>query len=292
MNRKNNLVIIAGLLVFSLLCGCGSVNVNINSPKASANGSSGSDTASSGTDDLASFPQLTSKNYDFSKYDDDKNKYFDVHGTIWSLTDDSAKQYPNLVAPLKEIADNEKKFAEDSISQYDNEAKSFFEDNKKSGYNGGGYECVVDTGLACGDPKVLSLVSTQETFFGGAHPDTATLTFNLDSQTGDFIPLSDIIKDRAGLDAILKDALTKQYPDHNFFDLDDSLSKLKTDADVFDRTPYMSDPTYVYAFSPNGLTFFFNAAVLSPHSDGGEQIDLTYDDLSSELSDKYLHLYD
>ena len=289
MNRKKSLTIIAGILVCSLLFGCGKVSVSIT-PKASAD-SSGTDKSDS-SDELATFPQLISDDYDLSKYDDDKDKYFDVHGTIWSLTEDSAKTYPNLVASLGKIADNEKKFAEDSLSQYDSDAKAFVENNKKSGYNGGGYECVVDTGLACADPKVVSLVSTQETFFGGAHPDTVILTFNMDSATGEFIPLSDIIKDRKGLDKIMKDALTKQYPDHNFFGLDDSLAKLGTDANVFDREPYMSDPTYVYAFSPNGLTFFFNSAILSPHSDGGEQIDLTYDDLSSVLTDKYAHLYD
>ena len=84
MNNKRIITIIATVLAFSLLCGCASVNVNVKVPKGSAEDTSGSNekAGSDASDDIASFPQLTSEDYDLSKYDDDKDKYFDVRGTV------------------------------------------------------------------------------------------------------------------------------------------------------------------------------------------------------------------
>ncbi len=221
------------------------------------------------TSELNAFPQLTTDDYDMSRYDGDE-MYFECHGNTWKLADDSAKQYPNLEAPLKEIADNEKKSFKEILDENDEDAKEFVERNRAEGYDDGGFACYADTGISCADPKRVSLVSTQFTYLGGAHPDTVTKTYNIDAMTGRFVSLSDVISDKDGFVKILKKALEDQYKDHDFFGLDDSLESYK-----------LSD--YNFAFNPNGLTFYFDPAELSPYVYSGEQIDLTYEDLSSVL---------
>lgn len=224
------------------------------------------------TSELNAFPQLVTDDYDMSRYEGDE-KYFECHGNTWKLTDDSAKQYPNLKAPLKEIADNEKKSFKETLDENDKDAREFLEENRAYG-DDEGFACYSDTGISCADPKRVSLVSTEFSFLGGAHPYTDTKTYNIDAVTGQFIPLSAVISDKDGLVKILKEALEDQYKDHDFFGLDDSLESF----DLKD---------YIFAFNPNGLTFYFDPAVLSPYADSGEQIDLTYEDLSSVLDKRF-----
>ncbi len=261
---KKNIAVLVSLFLALSFCGCGFQNA-------------GNDISS---DDQSSFPQLTSEDYDLSRYDEGNTKYFDCHGNTWSLTEDSAAKYPKLVSPLKKIDDKEKKFFKESLDSYDKEAKEFTSEN-----NGACYECYADTGISCADPNVVSLVKTQLTFFGGAHPDTVTTAYNIDAKTGKIILLSDIINDKKGLELILAEELMKQYGDHQFFGLEKTLDTLEMNVSPFDEKNL--NPQYVYSFNPNGLTFYFNPAVLSPYSDGGEQIDLTFDDLSSVLNKKY-----
>lgn len=271
---KKRFIIIASVLAVSILCGCVKLNVNVTKP---ADGG-----------DTPNFPQLTSVDYDLSRYDEDKTKYFDCHGNTWSLTKDSEKDYPKLAAALKDIDDNEKKFFNDSLEQYDSEAKEFVEENKKNGYDGGSYECYADTGLAVADPKVVSLVKSQETFFGGAHPDDITIAFNIDSQSGQLIPLSAVVSDKKGLNALLKNKLVEQYTDHAFFGLDESLDALGMAQAQYDyNSNYTEKPQYIYSFAPDGMTFYFNPAILSPSSDGGEQVYLSYDELANVLDNRF-----
>lgn len=263
MNKKTS--VIAAVLLFSILWGCGI-------------GSAVSDTTS--LDELSASPQLVSNDYNLSKFDDNNNMYFECYGNTWSLTEDSSGVYPKLVSSLKKIDDNEKSYFKKNLKQYDKEAKAY-----ASEHNGSGFECYANTGIACADPKVVSLVKTQLTFFGGAHPDTVTIAYNMDSRTGKFILLSDVIKDQKGLSLILAEALTAQYGDHQFFGLEDTLNTLEMNVSPFDEKNL--NPQYIYSFNPDGLTFYFNPAVLSPYSDGGEQVNLSYEDLSSVMNEEY-----
>ncbi len=294
---KKRYVMAALIFAVAMTAGCGTINVNINTaPKTdevpeeeTVAQDTADDTASdektaddTNADDLSSFPQLTSEDFDMSRSDDDNNVYFKCHGNTWKLTDDSAKQYPNLVDALKKVDDEQKEYFKESMDSNDEDAIDFFKEMQKDG-NDDGYSCEVDTGIGCADPKVVSLVSTMFTYFGGAHPSTDTLTYNIDAQTGQFIPLSAVISDRDGLIKMLKDALEKQYSDHDFFGLDDSLADYGMDI----PSPDSEKPDFIYSFNPNGLTFYFNPADLSPYAYSGEQIDFTYDELSSILDDHF-----
>ena len=55
---------------------------------------------------------------------------------------------------------------EDNINQYDEEAKEYANENRDD-ENFYCYACTADTGLACADPEVVSLVTTWFVDFGG-----------------------------------------------------------------------------------------------------------------------------
>lgn len=284
MSDKKRYMLIAAALTVLLLCGCATVNVNIKKPANDEVPAEQEEAAAPAEDkaedkvedELADFPQLVSEDYDMSRYTDDNKMYFESHGNTWTLTDESAKKYPNLVDALKKVDEDQKKYFEDSLNEYDEEAKEFAADHGDDGT----YACYSDTGLACADPKVVSLVSTTFVYFGGAHPDTTIEAYNIDAVSGQFIPLSAVIGDKKGLNEILKEALIEQYTDHDFFGLDEALEPMDMALPSFKE---VEKPAYIYSFNPNGLTFYFNPTVLSPYADGGEQIDLTYEELDSVL---------
>ena len=91
-------LITAALLSVSMFCGCASVNINIKKP------------ADTQPADLSDFPQLTSEDYDLSRYDDDKNMYFECHSNTWTLKPESADKYPKLAEALKKVDEHEKKY--------------------------------------------------------------------------------------------------------------------------------------------------------------------------------------
>lgn len=294
--RKITAMLICMLTVIGM-CACGTVTVNVNT-KNKADAAKTEDTAkaedtskteeapaaedtskSDDTDVVEQFPQLVEEDYDLSRYDDNKQIYFESHGNAWTADEATAQKYPELAKALNDINEAEKKDFTSTMDEYDADARQFA---KESGGEGG-YSDYSNTGLCCVDFKVASLLSVEFSFLGGAHPDTTYKVYNIDVSTGKLIPLSDVIKDQKGLNKILEEKLTSQYPDNQFFDIIGTL-------DAYDMSATASDDdktAYSYTFSPNGLTFHFDPIELAPYVDGEEQIDLTYDDLESVLNEGY-----
>lgn len=295
MKNRKLPVFLSAVIALSLLCGCASVNVNVK-PKDSDD-TKQEDTAPADTDTKAAddntdeasdgsaddavnndFPQLVSTDFDLSKYDGD-TMYFECKGNTWALTDESAAKYPELSQQVDNVFEDMLANVNETLRNNDEEAKQFAKDNSGD-ENFFCYALDEDTLLACADANVVSLVTTQFMSLGGAHPTTGTFTCNLDVTTGEVIPLAKLISDKEGLDAMIKEILIEQYTDHAFFGLDESLAELSMD-------PYSADPgtlSYVYSFAPDGLTFYFDPAFLSPYADGGEQVYLSFDQLSPVLN--------
>lgn len=276
------------MLVITGMCACGTVTVNVNpkdgADKAKTEDATTPDTAETEekTDDsdvIEQFPELTEEDYDLSRYDDDKQIYFESHGNAWTADEATAKKYPELAKALNDINDAEKEYFTSTMDANDADAREFA---KQSGGQGG-YLVYSNTGLCCVDFKVASLLSTECSFLGGAHPDTFYKVYNIDVSTGKLIPLSDVIKDQKGLNKILEEKLKSQYPDHQFFDIIGTLDSYDMDVTSSDNDKI----AYSYTFSPNGLTFHFDPIELGTYVDGEEQIDLTYDDLKSVLNEGY-----
>lgn len=281
--------VILAVLAASFMCACGSVTVNVNTnteDKPATEETAPDESAPETADDSVipdDFPVVLEKDYDMSRYldEDKKDMYFECHGNEWYCDDKTADKYPQLAKTLEEIHDSETEDFESTLDENDEDAKEFAKAHL--GEEFGAFYYYSSTGPACVDDKVVSLLSTYESFLGGAHPSGSYKVYNIDVNSGEFIPLSDVISDQSGLNAILKEKLESQYNDHQFFGLDESLSSYVMDlsSNEDDKTPYD------FTFSPNGLTFYFDSYALSPYADGDEQIDLTYDDLASVLKEGY-----
>lgn len=298
LSRKIGSITLA-VLAASFVCACGSVTVNVNSKPAeepakeetapeetAPEADKAEDTKADANDDNPvpdDFPVLLEKDYDMSRYldEDKKEMYFECHGNEWYADDKTSEMYPKLASALEKIHESEEKDFETTLDDNDKEAKDFANEHK--GEDFGCFYYYSATGPACVDDKVVSLLSTCSSYLGGAHPSSYFVAYNIDPTTGEEIPLSNVISDQKGLNDLLKENLESQYKDHSFFDLDESL-----DMYVMDLSSKEDDKTpYVFTFSPNGLTFYFDAYALSPYADGDEQINFTYDDLASVLKEGY-----
>ncbi len=141
-----------------------------------------------------------------------------------------------------------------------------------------------ESALQFADDRAVSILRTEYGYLGGAHPDYFYECINLNSQTGEEILLSDLIKDKEGLNKILREKLIELYPDGNFFDLDESLERYDLDG-----VPEGDEITpYIFTMTPAGLTFYFDPYALNSYADGDQQVDVFFTDIPELLQDDFI----
>ena len=296
LNRNRVLaLILCSALAVSMMSGC---NVNINANKDNDAKSEEevkeevpAEEPAEESEEVAEepeqviLPELKSVDFDLTVYDDDnKYKVFESHGNSYLCTDESAKVYPELSDVLKGIDQNEKDGYQYTIDQNLEDAKEMAAEQQKEG-NDYTYFCYSETELKCADERVVSLLRTEYGYLGGAHPDYYYQTFNLFSKTGKDLTLADIITDKDKLKTILTDKLNEEYPDGNFFDLDESLGNYVLELDPDDPDKY----TYNFTIDPAGVSFYFGPYDLNSYADGDQKIDLFYDEISDILKDGFVY---
>ena len=282
-------VLIIAIVAMTGLCAC-HTTVNINTaPKESDT----SNVIEAGSEQEAAeeietkiyLPELESVKFDLTEYGEDgERKLFESYGNSYLPNDMTKEVYPDLSAALDAIDQNEKDLYSQTISDSMEDAKEFAkeQDDYDEDYSFFRYN---ETQLCSLDDKVVSLLRTEYGYLGGAHPDYFYQTFNLDVKTGEEILLSDIITDKTVLKGVLIDKLNAQYPDGNFFDLDESLS-------MFELDPESDDPdkaAYMFTMDPLGLCFYFGPYDLNSYADGSQQIEVYYDDIRDILKSGFVY---
>ena len=290
LNRKKTIaVLICTALTFTTLYGC---NININSNLTEDAIEEKEDAAK--TDDkqevtrafdMAAIPELESVEFNLTEYGEDgDSKIFESYGNSYLCTEESGEEFPELAQALSDIDEVEKDTYRLSIDEYMEDAVEFTKEQIKEGTDYT-YFCYNETELKTADDRVVSLLRTEYSFFGGAHPTYGYDTFNIDVKTGEEIRLSDIITDKEGLDGILIDKLNEKYPDGNFFDLEKSLGNFWMD----DAPEEEGATIYTFTMGPSGISFYFDPYALNSYADGAQEIDLTYGDLDSILKEGFIY---
>ncbi len=270
---KRFAVVFTGVsFIVSSICGC-TVNVHYTQPD--------DDTKEVSQKDI----ELESVDFDLSTYDEE-NKYmiFESHGNTFMLSDASAGEYPELDGRLTTIAEDEKSFYKQTIEDVGEDAAAFAAEQQKEGADYTYYRYSEMALKAC-DDKAVSLLRTEYGYLGGAHPDYYYETFNIDPKTGEDISLADVITDDDALRAVLIDKLNKEYPDGNFFDLEDSLSTYSID----EKSANPLIVPYTFTIDPAGLSFYFGPYELNSYADGSQQIDIFYEDISDILKEGFIY---
>ncbi|MBR6160150.1 MAG: DUF3298 domain-containing protein, partial [Lachnospiraceae bacterium] len=239
-------------------------------------------------EDTVALPELESVPFDLNVFGEDGDyKVFESYGNSYLLTDVSSRDYPQLAEALKKIDEDEKASYQKTIDANIKDAQDFAKEQQKYG-DDYSYMSYSETQLISADDKVVSMLRTEYGYLGGAHPDYHYETFNLYTKTGENIPLSDVITDDDKLEDILEVKLNKEYPDGNFFDLDDSLDIFTLDDKKIDSDDDFKVP-YSFTMSPKGLVFYFGPYDLNSYADGAQQIEIQYSEIADILKAGFIY---
>ena len=244
----------------------------------------------SGTEEDADRLRLINTYFDMSKYTDGEGYvYFQCFGNHILCTPESGSSHPELAKTLKRISDDEEAFFADEISKYERDAFEYEEEARAAGADGYYYSYADDV-LKRADDKCVSIVRVMKGYLGGAHPDYYYETYNVDPSTGKDIIMSDVITDQEKLNKILEQKLVADYPDVEYFGLEDSLAEYDIKLKEGSEDP---DGNYHYAYNftldPDGVSFYFSPYGISAYAFGDQVVKILYDEEPSLFKKDYSH---
>ncbi|MCR5733221.1 MAG: DUF3298 and DUF4163 domain-containing protein [Lachnospiraceae bacterium] len=229
-------------------------------------------------------PELVNEEFNISEYDEeDGYTVFESHRNSFFCDDASKELFPKLAVVLESIDEAEEDSHRYTMESCLDEAREFAKESFDNGEDWH-YMAYSESALQFADDNVTSILRTEYGYLGGAHPDYYFECININSQTGEEILLSEIINDKDGLNEVLKDKLNEDYPDGDFFDLDESLACYDLDG-----VPEGDEITpYIFTLTPAGITFYFDPYSLNSYADGDQQVDIFFSDIPELLQDDYI----
>lgn len=108
------------------------------------------------------------------------------------------------------------------------------------------------------DDAVTSILECDFSYAGGAHPVSAYFAEVYDSKTGELLELADVVNDMDKVQELLADALKTNYPDTDFWGVDESLDR------YFKGEVAPLNWTADY----EGVTFYFSPYDIAPYAAG------------------------
>ena len=139
------------------------------------------------------------------------------------------------------------------------------------------------------DDKVLSAVTGNYWYSGGAHGMSGYSAVNFDTQTGRKLAVEDVIPNTAALPNALATEMLEQYPHleeatQNMWQmsLEDYLASYLTPEEVDDITP-----EFTWTLGYEGVTFYFGAYEIGSYADGNQVVVLTYNEYPELFNKEY-----
>ena len=192
------------------------------------------------------------------------------------LSRESRDRYPELADSLDEYMTQSTKDVKTMIADY---ARTYKEDSSAAEFAPSGYEITDKLYVRRADRQVVSCMTMNYSFEGGAHGYYAFGGLNWDAATGKTISLDDVIADRDLLGQRIKEELTERYPDVPFFDF--------MDETIDNSVQEKEEHTLNWVLEPHGITFFFNPYDIGPYMAGAQIITLLYDNEDDLFTDSY-----
>ena len=139
------------------------------------------------------------------------------------------------------------------------------------------------------DDKVLSAVTENDWYSGGAHGMIGYSAVNFDTQTGRRLTIEDVIADTDALPNALAIEMLEQYPHlaettQNMWEmgLEDYLASYLTSETADDMTP-----EFTWTLGYEGVTFYFGAYEIGSYADGNQVVVLTYNEYPQLFNAEY-----
>jgi hypothetical protein len=175
---------------------------------------------------------------------EDAEKYPAVSTVLRSLRTLQDEAAGNMATELLKTAEDLKQYADEmTVSCYD--SKRYY--------------------VQRADNRIISMRFDRESNTGAAHPMRKVTGFNISTETGDLLSLSDVVTDAGQIKEMVKKELSEQYIDY-FFEEWEAL---------FDE---MKEEDLAWTLDYDGLTFYFSPYALSVYAAGVLTVDIDFAD--------------
>ena len=202
------------------------------------------------------------------KQNDDNTFVYEIEAQILSLNEEEAEKYPAVDTALTEDL---QEYIYQHIEEFIENYTQYKEDAETNDYPEG--EFTERTFVERMDDRMCSILAETYEYLGGAHGYTMLQSFNYDSDKMRLVQLSEIVKDNAALQDILIEKLQEEYPENEYFDLENDIKNYVLD------TPAAADKTaYTWTMGYDYISIWFPEEALGPHAIGSQEIILYFED--------------
>lgn len=208
---------------------------------------------------------------------EDNRFVYEAKAELLELSEEEKTAYPFIDQALTE---EYSRFAADRVSEF---VSRFLESTKEMDLDLGGYSPYVQTtDVIRMDDHMASILYTAYEYFGGAHGTTVLQSFNYNAKELAPVMLSEIVKDNEKLQEVLVEKLRSEYPENEYFDLENDIKNYTPD-------PVAPDGKYPYVWTMDydSLQIYFGEYQLGPYAMGSQRIDLAFADYPDLLVNAY-----
>ena len=298
MNKK---FLLSAILISALcLCGCNTqITFGDNTDQGSQTGQvseSQNDSVENSQDGSqendAGVTQQASKYLDVSvgyRYDSDYDQVSLMYGNCCQIQL-YAPEYPALEEAVAQYNYETEQSWITSMNDLKSWAREDYNAAVAEGYEFyGPYVSEDEMYITRADDKVLSAVTENYWYSGGAHGMIGYSAVNFDTQTGRKLVIEDVIADTNALPNALATEMLEQYP---YLEetiqytweagLEDYLASYLTPEEVNDITP-----EFTWTLGYEGVTFYFGAYEIGSYADGNQVVVLTYNEYPELFNKEY-----
>ena len=214
---------------------------------------------------------IISLDHQYSEQGGSGYSYLETKRAYFELDEECAKQYPKLADTFRELksqAEEAEQSAMDYLIQNLTEMNS---------YNDVSMDMMdkTDSMILRSDNKVFSFLESNESFYGGAHGSYYIGGQAYNVETGESIPLSDVIIDEDKMKEIVAQRLDADYGDIFFEDVYTTIDGYTLD-------------DFVWSLDYSGVTLYFNQYELAPYAAGMQSEVLTFAEYPELFDARYM----
>ncbi len=219
-----------------------------------------------------------SVDYTYDSHYDERQYMYGHFGTI-QLQD---TRYPALTEVVKDFNSERTQTEQEWLDELETYAiNDFAEFGEESFF--GPYVHENDMYVRRGDDQVLSIMTHNYDYVGGAHGGRYYTACNFEVQTGKQILLEDVIIDKSGLAQALATELQEKYWDFEYTE-DYWLEMLDS---YVTTEPIEYKPEFIWTVDYDGVTFYFGNYELVAYAMGTQEVTLCYSEYPQLLNSRY-----
>ncbi len=201
-----------------------------------------------------------------------------VTRVLWQklrLSDEDSQKYPKLSAALEKFNDDGAAEAEAIMTEFESAAAELSGDEENPVY----CEAEAEIFMQRADKNIVSFLENVYLYSGGVHPDYFVKGRNYDTETGEKVELTDVLKDMETLPSVLESKITKKYSDVAFYELEDTFSNYKPEE-------------FMWTVDYQGITFWFSPYDIAAYAAGTLSAKIWFDEMPEIFNEKYMEAPD